>query len=256
MNVNLNQRFWEIDSLRGIAIIMMVLFHLIFDLYFFGVYTFDVHSGFLWWFARLTASIFILLVGISLSLSYNRTILLNNYSTEKERFFKYLKRGLKIFAYGLIITIVTWVFLRQGFIIFGILHFIGVAIIIEYPFFGRKFTNLILGILFIVTGIYLTFFSFDFYGLLWLGFIPNNFYTLDYFPLLPWLGVVSLGLFIGNTLYGSYTRHFKLKDLSKNPINKILGFLGRHSLFIYFIHQPIIILALYFLGYIKPGGFI
>lgn len=256
MKVNLNQRFWEIDSLRGIAIIMMVLFHLIFDFYFFGIYNFDVHSGFLWWFARLTAFLFILLVGVSLSLSYSRTILLKNYSTDKDLFLKYLKRGLKILAYGLIITIVTWIFLRQGFIIFGILHFIGIAIIIEYPILGRKFTNLILGILFIVSGIYLMQFSFDFYGLLWLGFIPSNFYTLDYFPLLPWLGVVSLGLFIGNTIYENYNRRFKLPDLSKNPLNIILGFLGRHSLFIYFIHQPIIILALYILGYLKLGGFL
>lgn len=255
MNIDLNKRFWEIDSLRGIAIVMMVTFHLIFDLYFFGIYSFDVHSGFLWWFARLTASIFIFLVGVSLSISYSRTILKTNYGAQKSLFSKYLKRGLKIFGYGLIITVVTWIFVGQGFIIFGILHFIGIAIILEYPFLKRKYINLILGTSFIAAGIYLMSFNFDFYGLLWLGFTPYNFYTLDYFPLLPWLGVVSLGIFLGNTLYENYTRHFKLPDLSKYSLVKASGFLGRHSLIIYLIHQPILLLILYLLGYLKLNSF-
>jgi uncharacterized membrane protein len=248
MNIDLNQRFWEIDSLRGIAIVMMVTFHLIFDLYYFGIYSFDVHSGFLWWFARITAFIFILLVGMSLSLSYSRTILLNKYRLQKNLFFKYLKRGLKIFGYGLIITVVTWLFIGEGFIVFGILHLIGIGIILEYPFLKHKYINLYLGIIFIATGIYLMSFNFDFYGLLWLGFTPYNFYTLDYFPLLPWLGVVSLGIFLGNTLYENYTRHFQLPDLSKYSLINVSGFLGRHSLFIYLIHQPILIIILFLLA--------
>ncbi|MGZ7208799.1 MAG: heparan-alpha-glucosaminide N-acetyltransferase [Methanobacterium sp.] len=254
MENNLNKRFWEIDTLRGIAIIMMVTFHFIFDLYYFGIYNLNANSGFLWWFARITASIFILLVGVSLSLSYTRTILLGNLN-RKNIFYKYLKRGLKIFGYGLIITAVTWVFIRQAFIIFGILHFIGVAIILEYPFYRRKYLNLILGLVFIAAGIYLMSFSFDFYSLLWLGLTPNNFSTLDYFPLLPWLGVVSLGLFLGNTLYENYRRHFHLPDYSKNMLIRALGILGRYSLFIYFIHQPILLLGLYLLGYLNINTF-
>lgn len=255
MNIDLNKRFWEIDSLRGIAIIMMVAFHLIFDLYYFGIYNFNVHSGFLWWFARITAFIFIFLVGVSLSLSYSRTTFLNNYKNQKELFFKYLKRGLKIFGYGLIITAVTWIFIGNGFIIFGILHLIGIAIILEYPFLKHKYINLILGIIFIAAGIYLMGFRFDFYGLLWLGFTPYSFYTLDYFPLLPWLGVVSLGIFFGNTIYENYARHFKLPDFSKYFPIKVLGFLGRYSLLIYLIHQPVILFVLYILGYLNPNYF-
>lgn len=254
MDNELNTRFWEIDALRGIAIIMMVIFHFIFDIYYFGIYSLDVHSGFLWWLARTTAFIFILLVGVSLSLSYSRAILLIDLN-QKNLFYKYLKRGLKIFGYGLIITAVTWIFIRQGFIIFGILHFIGVAIILEYPFYKQKYLNLILGLIFIVSGIYLMNFNFDFYELLWLGFNPYNFYTLDYFPLLPWIGVVSLGLFLGNTLYENYTRRFNLPDLSKNWFIKGLGYLGRHSLFIYFIHQLVLLLILYLLGYLNLNYF-
>ena len=255
MNINLNQRFWEIDFLRGIAIIMMVSFHLIFDLYYFGVYNFNVGSGFLWWFARVTASIFILLVGVSLSLSYSRSILSKRY-VSKNLFYKYLKRGLRIFGYGLIITAVTWLVIGQGFIIFGILHFVGIAIILEYPFYKRKYINLILGLFFIAAGIYLMNFNFNFYELLWLGFTPNNFYTLDYFPLLPWLGVVSLGIFMGNILYKNYTRQFNFPDLSNKFVIRILNILGKHSLFIYLIHQPILLLGLYLLGYLNINSIV
>lgn len=255
MNSNLNKRFWEVDSLRGLAIVMMVVFHFIFDLNYFGIYSFDIHSGFLWWLARITASMFIFLVGLSLSLSYARTTLLNRNITEKELFLKYLKRGLKIFAYGLLITAVTYIFMGDGFIVFGILHFIGIAIILEYVFIKRKYINLFLGFAFIAAGIFLMSFRFDFYGLLWLGFIPNNFYTVDYFPLLPWLGIVSFGILLGNTLYEKYVRQFKLPDLSSNLIVKISSFLGKHSLLIYLIHQPIIILLLFLLGFIDLSYF-
>ena len=255
MNYNLNKRFWEVDSLRGLAIVMMVVFHFIFDLNYFGIYSFDIHSGFLWWFARITASMFIFLVGVSLSLSYARTTILNRNINEKKLFLKYLKRGLKIFVYGLLITAATYIFIGDGFIVFGILHFIGLAIILEYVFIKYKYTNLFLGLAFIGAGIFLMSFRFDFYGLLWLGFIPNNFYTVDYFPLLPWVGIVSLGIFLGNTLYEKYVRQFKLPDLSSNLIVKISSFLGKHALFIYLIHQPIIIVLLFLLGFIDLSYF-
>ncbi len=255
MNSNLKQRFWEVDSLRGLAIVMMVVFHFIFDLNYFGIYNFNVYSGLLWWFARVTASIFIFVVGVSLSLSYARTTLSSNRPTEKELFLKYLKRGIKIFSYGLLITAATYIFIGNGFIVFGILHFIGVAIILEYVFLRRKYLNLFLGITFIAAGIFLMGFKFDFYGLLWLGFIPNNFYTVDYFPLLPWLGIVSWGIFLGNTLYENYVRQFKLLDLSNNMVVKISSFLGKHSLLIYLIHQPIIIVLLFLLGFIDLSYF-
>ena len=229
-------RFWEIDSLRGLAILMMISFHFLYDLNFFGNYNFNLHSGFWWLFARITAAIFILLVGISLTISYSRT---------KAPFTKYLKRGLKIFSWGLLITIATFIFLRNGFIIFGVLHFIGIAIIIAYPLIRLRIRNLILGIFFILIGIYLSAFTFNFPYLLWLGLTPASFYTFDYFPILPWFGVILIGIFLGNKLYPNAKRSFNIIDLSKLRIIKLLSFLGRHSLFIYLLHQPVLIALLY-----------
>jgi uncharacterized membrane protein len=65
-------RFWEIDVVRGIAIVMMVLYHLIFNLDYFGGYAVDSSGGFWRPFATVTASLFLLIVGVSLMVSHDR----------------------------------------------------------------------------------------------------------------------------------------------------------------------------------------
>ncbi len=250
MEIDVKKRFWEVDTFRGLAIITMITYHFLFDITFFGVYPFEVNSGFLWYFARATAFTFIFLMGVSLTLSNSRSMITGEY-LEGGLFKKYLKRGLKIFSLGILITFATWIFIPQEFIIFGVLHFIGISIILAYPFIKRKYLNLILGISIILLGIYLGNFNFDFTWLMWLGFIPNNLQTVDYFPLIPWFGVVLLGLFFGGILYKNYQRQFNLPDLSSNYIIRGFSFLGRNSLIIYLIHQPILIILLYLLGVVN-----
>ena len=50
----------------------------------------------------------------------------------------------------------------SGDFMFGVLHFIGVAIILSYPFLKRRYTNLVVGILCLAAGIYLQTVYFDF----------------------------------------------------------------------------------------------
>ncbi len=240
-------RFWEIDALRGIAVLMMITFHAAFDIYFFGDHGLDVHRTIWWLLARATATIFIILVGISLSLSRSR---LGEVSRNR-LYEKYMKRGLKIFSWGLMITGITWIFLRGSFIIFGILHFIGISIILAIPFFKRRYSNLIFGAILFIVGVVLYTMEFDFSYLLWLGFQPEGIYTLDYFPLLPWFGVVLIGIFIGNTFYSDFERKIDLPDLSQRPLIKQLALLGKHSLLIYLLHQPLLLLLLYGLGIVS-----
>ena len=141
----------------------------------------------------------------------------------------------------IIITFITWLYLDEGFIIFGILHCIGLSIILAYPFLKiQKFIPLT-GISLTAIGFILKTMTFDFYWFLWLGFIPTTFFTVDYFPLLPWFGVVLIGIFIGNTFYKENKRTFNLKDMSIFTPVKFICFIGRHSLVIYLIHQPIVI---------------
>jgi len=247
MDRYLEKRIWEIDSLRGIGIIMMLVSNLITDLNYFNDRGGIVKSDFWGYFAIMTATIFIFLVGVSLTLSYSRA---KKHKTKKELRMKYLKRGLKIFSWGFVITLVTWIFLREGFVIFGILHLIGISIILTYPFIKYRFWNLLLGIFFISFGIYLRNFTFDRYWLVWLGFIPPSFYSVDHFPIFPWLGIVLIGLFFGNLLYHNCTRRVDPPDLSRFSFIRLLCFLGRHSLLIYLIHQPIIVILLHVSGII------
>ncbi|HBY58087.1 MAG TPA: hypothetical protein DEG96_09575 [Candidatus Atribacteria bacterium] len=256
MKMNLKKRFWEIDFLRGIAIIMMVLYHLLYNLHYFAHYNVNVYSGFWMYFARTTATIFIFLVGVSLSISFSRAKHFSPNVTKKTRLFlKYLRRGLKVFSWGLIITLITWFFLREGFVIFGILHLIGISIILAYPFLKLHYWNLLIGLFCIFVGVYLKGFVFNFYWLSWLGFRPAQFYTVDYFPLLPWFGVVLIGIFFGSLLYPDYSRKFQIVDFSSLSGVKILCFLGKHSLLIYLLHQPLIIAILYLFGVVKVSLF-
>lgn len=247
------QRFWEIDFLRGIAIIMMVLYHLLYNLHYFVQYNVNVYSGFWMYFARVTATTFIFLVGVSLSISSSRTKEI--YQDKNRLFKKYLQRGSKVFFWGLIITLVTRIFLGKAFIIFGILHLIGISIILAYPFLKFRYWNLSIGLLCIFLGAYLKGFAFDFYWLLWLGLKPAQFYSVDYFPLLPWFGVVLMGIFFGNIFYPGYSRKFQLVDISFFSGIKVLCFLGKHSLLIYLLHQPLIIAVLFLFGAAKVNLF-
>ncbi|MCX6687547.1 MAG: heparan-alpha-glucosaminide N-acetyltransferase domain-containing protein, partial [Methanoregula sp.] len=65
-------RYIEIDAARGVAILMMVLFHIVFDLSFFYGYPFNIATGFWRYFALSTASLFLLIVGVSLVISHAR----------------------------------------------------------------------------------------------------------------------------------------------------------------------------------------
>lgn len=246
------ERFWEIDALRGIAIIAMVVSNFITDVGYFKIYPVDINSGFWWYFARIVAGTFIFLAGISLTLSYARA---KEKMGERQIFLKYLKRGLGIFAWGLAITFATLVFIPKDFIIFGILHFIGLSIIIAYPFLNKRAPNFIYGIFFIIFGIFLSSFAFNFDFLLWLGFMPAGFHTVDYFPLFPWFGVFLLGIFAGNTLYANYKRKFSIPGISNLFFTKIFCLLGRNSLLIYLAHQPIILFFLYMLGPLPLSNF-
>ena len=235
-------RFWEIDVLRGIAIIMMITYHFLFDLTFLKNYQIPLHSLPFLLFLYPIGTLFLLLVGISLTLSYNKA---QEALTQKQTQWRFIRRGLFIFGAGMLVTLATWIYLPKGFIIFGVLHCIGISIILAYPLLRYRVSNLVLGVSFIVIGVFLQTIVVGFPWFLWLGFIPENFYTLDYFPLLPWFGVILIGIYLGNTLYPNRKRRYQIKDYSKHLVVRGLCFLGRHSLIIYLVHQLILVGIIY-----------
>jgi uncharacterized membrane protein len=86
-------------------------------------------------------------------------------------------------------------------------------------------------------------------ALVWLGLTPAGFASVDYFPLFPWFGVVLLGLYFSKLWYVEGERKFKLPY--ELPKSNLMCFLGRNTLWIYLIHQPIFIAVLHFLLGVK-----
>lgn len=241
-------RFWELDSLRGVAVIMMVLYHMLYDLSYFGNYPLDMRSGFLLKYAWSTAAIFLILVGISLTLSESKARILGG---SDRLVYLFLKRGLKIFSLGMAITLATYLLIGRGFILFGVLHFIGASTVLAYPFLRLRANNLYPGVAIILIGLYLQGLRFDLPGLFWLGLIPDDFYSLDFFPIFPWFGLVLIGISLGNRLYQNHRRSFRLPDLSGSLAVRLTRALGRNSLIIYLVHQPILVAILMLSGVIS-----
>ena len=126
-----------------------------------------------------------------------------------------MKRSLWIFGLAMGVTLVTYFFIREGFIVFGVLHLIGVSLLLAYPFLRLNGANFVFGLLFILGGLSLQSLSVDSPWLLWLGLAPAGFYSVDYFPLLPWFGVILIGVAFGDLFYRGYRRRFPLPDLSR-----------------------------------------
>jgi len=234
-------RYWEIDFIRGIAILMMVIFHILFDIGYFGIFPVNVSTGFWRYFGLSTASLFLLIAGVSFSLSYARAAV---YLSGWQMYRKFLYRGAGIFALGLLVTLGTWLYLDEGFVIFGILHLIGVSIILA-PFFYRlgKF-NFFLGVIIILLGFAIG----NNPGPVWLlplGIHPVTFWSVDYTPLFPWFGMVLFGIGIGSILYPNGVRKFSLPQIPPIGSSAVI-FSGKHSLLLYLVHQPVIILILHF----------
>lgn len=233
------RRFLEIDLLRGVAILMMILYHILFDLWFFGIASVDVLSGFWRYFALTTATLFIALSGLSLPISYERR---RSRMSGQALCVDFAKRGGKVFFFGMCATLATWLFIGDGFIVFGILHLIGFAIVIAPLFlrFGRW--NIIPGLAIVLASLPLSRISGP-YWLVWLGVHPSSFYSVDYVPVVPWLGVVLIGMAIGFLLYPGGKRRFKI-SLPETKVLDAVCLMGRNSLAIYLIHQPVIVAVL------------
>ncbi len=246
-------RFWEVDLLRGIAILLMVFYHFAFDLNYFRLAKIDVNSGLLFFLARLTVTLFLLLVGLSLYLSFSRA---ERMGRQDQFMTKLVRRSAWIFSLALCITAVTYLIIGRGFIVFGVLYLIGLSLLLAYPFLRMGWKNFIFGSILIILGLYVSEIRVEHYWLLWLGLAPPNFYSLDYVPLLPWFGVVLYGVGLGGLLYSGYRR--RVSQIDQLPIAgcsfiKLLCYLGRNSLAVYLVHQPLLILLLVLAGAQLPG---
>lgn len=242
-------RFAEIDALRGIAIVMMVLYHLVWDLDRLGDADLASTSGFWSLFATVTTTLFVILVGVSLSVSHDRARRSTTGRASLLR--KYFLRGLRILGYGLLITLAIELAGMDGHIWFGILHVIGLSIILAMPFLGRPWRALPVAVAVLLATPVVRDWEINGPWLLWLGIRGDAGRMLDYRPLLPWFGVVLLGIVAGSLLYRDGRRRFPLPQGTPTLPTQLLATLGRNSLLIYLLHQPLLIGTLCLMGLVE-----
>jgi uncharacterized membrane protein len=225
-------RYQLIDILRGVAIVLMVFYHFCYDLTYFQLATFDFYRDPFWLNLRtLIVSLFLTLVGVSLVLAAEHGI-------NKRRYFKRL--GLLV-LFALAITITSYIMFPGRTIVFGILHFIAFASVAGLLFVHWPVVSLVLGIGLVVLNLVFQHQLFDQAWLHWLGLMTHKPATEDYVPVIPWFGVVLIGIFLGYRLQRDSGFQFFRTFHSTGPPARELAFTGRHSLLIYMLHQPILL---------------
>ena len=221
-----------IDALRGLAIVAMVLYHFAFDLAYFRVTTSDFYRDPFWLHARtLILSSFLLLAGVSLVLA-QRT------ESGRARFWRHVAM---IAACAVAVSVASYLVFPRSYIWFGVLHAIALSLILIRPLVAHPRIALAFGIAVIVIGNTVTSSGFDQRAWGWLGFMTAKPVTEDYVPLFPWMGVMLVGIAVGHALIRNGFRAVALFE--RGP--RMLAWLGRHSLAVYMLHQPILIGSLY-----------
>jgi uncharacterized membrane protein len=237
-------RYPPVDAARGVAILLMFIYHFSFDLNYFGALRIDFnHSPFWLGFRALIVSSFAALVGVGLVLAE-----MNGFKPRA-----YFRRLGVIGGCALLASAGSYLMFPDSFIFFGILHFIFVASVLGRAFVRLCWTNLALGVALIVIGITVRHSFFDQRPLQWFGLMTFKPITEDYVPLLPWFGPVLIGIFLARVAVhrNAWPRIAAYK--MQRPLCRVLVFGGRHSLIIYMLHQPVFIGALWVVFRLLPG---
>jgi uncharacterized membrane protein len=205
-------RHHGLDTLRGVAVLLMMIFHLVYDFWLFGLLDDHYKQGFWHALPRFIVFLFLWCVGTSLELTHGEGV----------RWKSFWQRFGKLAGIALIISGVTYLLFPKTWIYFGTIHCIATVSLLALPFFYLRWARIpvLLAIL------YAQYFAgFD---IRWMGsHFPRL--SMDFIPAYPWFWVTLLGMITGPWV------------LAKWPAraNPPLEFLGKHALKIYLLHQPL-----------------
>ena len=229
------ERIWELDALRGLCILGMLVVHLVYDLVdLYGLVNWEYPPAFTF-VQRWGGVLFLLISGISVTLGRH-----------------HVRRGLIVLGCGFICTAVTAGMYFLGFagkgmiIYFGVLHCLGACMLLWQPV--KKLPSwalAVLGVLFAAVGLWIVDPAVvEVTWLIPLGLKFPGFRSSDYFPLLPYFGFFLLGAVLGKTIYRKKQTRFP-KVRQSAPVIAFLRLCGKHSLWIYLLHQPVLSGVLY-----------
>jgi len=207
----------------------MILFHFSFDLNNFHYINIDIKHGLEWrYFRYIIVTIFVFLAGISLYLANKDGI----------NFLKLRKRVLTLLLASVLVTVGSYSQFPNSWIYFGILHFFLFSSLFGLLFLKLPKLSFIVG-LSIVLG-----YIFGVLHMHWLFellheplYLPVR-YTEDLANIIPWFGVFLLGISFANTKYLDIMLNNSFFN-SQNILTRSFSFLGKHSLLIYLLHQPL-----------------
>lgn len=232
-----NRRVYFFDEWRGLAILLMVLYHGAYDLVeIFGIEWPLFHSFGMHVIQQGIAGSFIFISGVACRFSHNNR-----------------RRGIIAFGFGMVLTIVTLLVIPSQRVMFGILHLLGVSMLIFsliqplldklHPAAGfllmlgfyactMYLPDGVLGVPPIAVRLPQSIYEL---GILFpLGFSSPQFFSSDYFPILPWLF-----FFLTGSYFGVFAKQGTLPAYFYRQHSKPLAKVGKYSLWIYLLHQPI-----------------
>jgi len=220
ISINKSSRDQALDLMRGIAIIMMILFHFIYDLNFFDYTNIPLSNFWLTSYWRyLIVFLFLNSVGISLVIAYGKSFSLN----------KFIKRLALLGIAALLVSVGTYFSSPVDWVYFGILHLIWTGTLIAIFFIQLPKISLFIAALIFVFKVFLNLPDLSFLSVLLSDYLPLS--SVDFYPLFPWIAFIFTGIYLGhNPIY-------KKIFFMKLPL---LQLIGQHSLIIYLLHQVIL----------------
>ena len=227
------KRYEEIDILKGIAVICMIIFHFFYFPNQYGFKEIEYDTVALKLIAKIAQIIFITCVGINLVFAKKKN---SNYDT-------HLKRVMKIAFFAILMSLFTYYVFGERYVKFGILHFVAFSSLILFMYVDdlktMKLITSIFLFLYLLNHLKPELFHivpqpFAFIS----GFYNDRYSAVDHFPILPWILLICLGVFIGNHLAENDVTTPRF--LIDNKLSDILGKVGKKSLEIYAVHWAIL----------------
>lgn len=227
-------RYAAVDVARGVAIVGVVLFHIVWNLDFLGFIPSGIATHPLWIaFGRSLAATFMALVGVSLVLAARRGI---DWRSVTARLFRLVLAALAV-------SIATVVVFPQAWIYFGILHAIVAATLVGLAFLRvAPVVAILVGGAMIVAGLSFESPAFDARWAAWIGFSASPYPSNDFAPVFPWAGFTLIGLAAARL---ALERGW-MESLPRfeGRLGHLLAVAGRWSLVIYLVHQPVLLAIL------------
>lgn len=219
-------RYPAVDALRGLAVAGMIAYHACWFAADAGLVTIDF-SDLAWraW-QKSIAGTFFFLVGVGLHLSSVNGVGARPFAT----------RCARLLGCAGLVTVTSLVLDAARPVTFGVLHCILVTSLLAWPLRGFGPRALPLAALSLGVAAVPGRPEFDSPGLAWLGLGLSHPPTFDFQPLFPWLGVVLLGIGGAAAIPASALA-------LRGPVVRALAVPGRHSLFLYMAHVPVLIAA-------------